>query len=115
MQSDTDALNQAQMIIASRKEEGVNLSLNSLTIDAYGNIDAARVTAALNLDIFDPIRVTQYFPNGDVVSDSVISGVTYQITPKTFLVTFTLAQPFASGFLLDSLVDGLLDNDTLGY
>lgn len=115
MQSDTDALNQAQMIIASRKEEGVNLSLNSLLVDAYGNVDPARVTAALNLDIFDPVRVTQYFPAGDVVSDSVISGVTYQITPKTFLVTFTLAQPFASGFLLDSLVDGLLDNDSLGY
>lgn len=115
MQSDTDALNQAQMIIASRKEEGVSLSLNSLTVDAYGNVDPARVMAALNLDIFDPIRVTQYFPNGDVVSDSVISGVTYQITPKTFLVTFTLAQPFASGFLLDSLVDGLLNNDSLAY
>lgn len=115
MQSDTDALNQAQMIIASRKEEGVNLSLNSLTVDAYGNVDPARVTAALNLDIFDPVRVTQYFPAGNVVSDSVISGVTYQITPKTFLVTFTLAQPFASGFLLDSTVDGLLNNDSLAY
>ena len=115
MQSDTDALNQAQMIIASRKEEGVNLSLNSLTVDAYGSVDPSRVTAALNLDIFDPIRVTQYFPNGDVVSDTVISGVTYQITPKSFLVTFTCAQPFASALLLNSSIDGLLDNDTLGY
>jgi hypothetical protein len=50
-----------------------------------------------------------------VVTDSVITGLTYQITPKTFLVTFTCAQPFASGLLLDSTVDGILDEDSLAY
>jgi hypothetical protein len=115
MQSDTDALNQAQMIIASRKEQGVNLQLNSLTVDAYGQTDPSRVIAALNLDIFNPIQVTQTLPAGNVVTDSVISGVTYQITPKTFMVNFTCAQPFASGFLLDSAVDGILDADSLAY
>jgi hypothetical protein len=115
MQTDEDALNQAQMIIASRKEQGVNLQLNSLTVDAYGQTDPSRVIAALNLDIFDPIQVTQTLPAGNVVTDSVISGVTYQITPKTFMVNFTCAQPFASGILLDSAVDGILDADSLAY
>lgn len=115
MQTDTDALNQAQMIIASRKENGVNIQLNSLTVDAYGQNDPSRVQAALNLDIFDPIQVTQTLPNGNVVSQTVIAGVTYQITPKSFFVNFTCAQPFASGFLLDSAVDGLLDEDSLAY
>jgi hypothetical protein len=115
MQTEADALNQAQMIIASRKEQGVNLQLNSLTVDAFGEDDASRVIAALDLDVFDPIEVTQTLPAGNVVTDSVISGVTYQITPKSFLVNFTCAQPFASGFLLDSLVDGILDEDSLAY
>jgi hypothetical protein len=115
MQTDLDALNQAQTIIASRKEQGVDIQLNSLTVDAFGEDDPDRVIAALNLDVFSPIRVTQTLPAGNVVSDSVIAGVTYQITPKSFQVTFTCAQPFAVGFLLDSAVDGLLDEDSLAY
>jgi hypothetical protein len=115
MQTDTDALDQALMIIASRKEQGVDIQLNSLTVDAYGENDPNRVIAALNLDIFDPIEVTQTLPAGNVVTDSVIAGLTYEITPKSFLVTFTCAQPFASGILLDSLVDGILDEDSLAY
>jgi len=115
MQTDADALNQAQMIIASRKEQGVNIQLNSLTVDAFGEDDPNRVVAALNLDMFDPIEVTQTLPAGNVVTDSVIAGLTYQITPKSFLVTFTCAQPFASGLLLDSMVDGILDEDSLAY
>jgi hypothetical protein len=115
MQTEADALNQAQMIIASRKEQGVDIQLNSLTVDAYSQADPARTTAALALDIFNPIEVTQTLPAGNVVSDSVIAGVQYQITPNSFLVTFSCAQPFAVGFLLDSAVDGLLDEDILSY
>jgi hypothetical protein len=115
MQTEADALSQAQMIIASRKEQGVNIQLNSLTVDAYSQADPARTTAALELDIFDPIEVTQTLPAGNVVSDSVIAGVQYQITPNSFLVTFSCAQPFAVGFLLDSAVDGKIDEDSLSY
>jgi len=115
MQTEADALNQAQMIIASRKEQGVDIQLNSLTVDAYSQDDAARTTAALELDIFDPIEVTQTLPAGNVVSDSVIAGVQYQITPNSFLVTFSCAQPFSVGFLLDSAVDGRIDEDSLSY
>jgi hypothetical protein len=115
MQTEADALNQAQMIIASRKEQGVNIQLNSLTVDAFGEDDPSRVVAALNLDVFDPIEVTQTLPAGNVVTDSVITGLTYQITPKSFLVTFTCAQPFAVGIVLNSIVDGILNEDSLAY
>ena len=115
MQTELDALNQAKMIIASRKEQGVNIQLNSLTVDAYGSNDPSRVIAALNLDIFDPIEVTQTLPAGNVVTDSVIAGLTYQITPKSFMVTFSCAQPFAVGLLLNSAIDGKLDEDSLAY
>jgi hypothetical protein len=115
MQTEADALSQAQMIIASRKEQGVDIQLNSLTVDAYSQDDAARTTAALELDIFNPIEVTQTLPAGNVVSDSVIAGVQYQITPNSFLVTFSCAQPFSVGFLLDSAVDGRIDEDILSY
>jgi len=115
MTTEADALNQALMIVASRKEQGVDLQLNALTVDAYSSVDPDRVIAALELDIFDPIEVTQTLPAENVVTESVIAGVQYEITPSSFLVTFTCAQPFAVGFLLDSAVDGILDEDILSY
>ena len=114
-ETDADALSQAQMIIASRKEVGNDLRMESLTIDAADGSDTARVTAALDLDIFSPITVIQTLEGGTVTSNTVVTGVAYDISPNTFFTTFTTAQPFASGFLLDSSVDGVLDEDSLAY
>ena len=114
-QTDADALNQAQMIIASRKEVGADLRMESLKIDATDGTATTRVVAALNLDVFDPITVIQSLVGGTVTSNTVITGVAYDISPNSFFTTFTTAQPFASGFLLDSSVDGLLDEDSLAY
>lgn len=114
-QTDADALNQAQMIIASRKEVGADLRMESMSVDAFDGSDPVRVTAALNLDIFDPIEVTQVLPSGNAVSETVIAGVGYDITPNSFVTIFTTAQPFAVGFVLDSSVDGVLDEDSLAY
>ena len=114
-QTDTQALDQALMIIASRQEVGADLRMEALTVDATDGTDAPRVTAALNLDVFSPITVIQTMQGGAISSDTVITGVSYDITPNSFFTTFTTAQPFASGFVLDSAVDGLLNEDSLAY
>jgi hypothetical protein len=114
-QTDADALNQALMIVASRQEVGADLRMEALTLDAFDGSNSARVIAALDLDVFDPIEVIQTLQGGTVISDTVITGVAYDITPNSFQTTFTTAQPFASGFVLDSSVDGLLDEDSLAY
>lgn len=114
-QTDADALNQALMIVASRQEVGADLRMEALTLDAFDGSNSARVIAALDLDVFDPIEVIQTLEGGTVTSDTVITGVAYDITPNSFQTTFTTAQPFASGFVLDSSVDGLLDEDSLAY
>ena len=114
-ETDTQALDQALMIIASRQEVGADLRMEALTVDATDGTDSARVTAALNLDVFSPITVIQNLQGGAITSDTVITGVSYDITPNSFFTTFTTAQPFASGFVLDSSVDGLLNEDSLAY
>ena len=103
------------MVVASRQEVGADLRMENLVIDAFDGTNADRVTAALELDVFDPIEVIQTLQGGNVSSETVITGVAYDITPSSFFTTFTTAQPFASGFVLDSLVDGLLDEDSLAY
>lgn len=114
-QTDADALNQALMIVASRSEVGTDLRLENLVIDAADGSDSARVISALDLDVFSPVEVIQTLQGGAVSSDTVVTGVSYDITPSSFFTTFTTAQPFASGFVLDSLVDGLLNEDSLAY
>lgn len=114
-QTDTQALDQALMIIASRQEVGADLRMESLSVDASDGADPTRIVAALDLDVFSPITVIQTLEGGTVTSDTVITGVAYDITPNSFSTTFTTAQPFASGFVLDSSVDGLLDEDSLAY
>lgn len=115
MQTDADALSQAQLIVASRKEVGTDINLQSITLDLSSNEQPSRIVAGLDMDIFSPISVTQTLPSGAVTVNSVVTGVSYDLSPNAFTVTFTTAQPFAAGFVLDSSVDGLLDFDLLSY
>lgn len=115
MQSDSDALSQAQLIIASRKEIGTDINLQSITVNLASDDQPSRVVAGLNMDIFTPITATQTLPSGAVTVNSVVTGVGYDISPNNFTATFTTAQPFAVGYVLDSSVDGLLDQDILSY
>ena len=115
MQSDSDALSQAQLIIASRKEIGTDINLQSITVNLASDDQPSRVVAGLDMDIFTPITATQTLPSGAVTVNSVVTGVGYDISPNNFTATFTTAQPFAVGFVLDSSVDGLLDQDVLSY
>lgn len=115
MQSDSDALSQAQLIIASRKEIGTDINLQSITVNLASDDQPSRVVAGLDMDIFTPITATQTLPSGAVTVNSVVTGVGYDISPNNFTATFTTAQPFAVGYVLDSSVDGLLDQDILSY
>lgn len=114
-QTDTEALNQALMIIASRKDSAADLRMESMTLDLSSSATPALVTAGLSLDMFDPIQVVQTFPTGSITSNTVITGVGYDIDPNSFKTIFTCAQPFAVGLVLDSASEGILDVNTLAY
>ena len=115
METDSDALSQAQLIVASRKEVGTDVTLQSITLDLFSDEDPNRVVAGLDMDIYTPVTVTQTLPGANVTVNSVITGVGYDITPRSFVATFTTAQPYAVGFVLDSSVDGILDEDLLAW
>lgn len=116
MQSDTDASNQAKMIVSSRKEISDQLRMQSLLIDAFDDDDPARIVAALELDIYSPITVTQTLPGGAVTSNLVIQGTVHTITPESWFTEFLVGQSYVSNlFVLDSTISGVLDSDVLGY
>jgi hypothetical protein len=118
MQTTTDALDNAQAYVASRAETSIRC--DAITLDLYTDNYTAGVTAALDLDYFDPISITTTQPGTGSTTSSItktfqVFGVQHQITPNSWKATFTTLEPIIDGFILDSSLYGLLDTNTLSY
>jgi len=109
METDTQALSQANSILNARKSVG--LLIRSIGIDCSS--PSNRVAAALELDIGDPIQVTRTTVGGPITADLTVQGVTHQITPGTWFTTFTTAIPLGTAFVLGSSEFGILGTSTL--
>jgi hypothetical protein len=114
METDAEALSMAQSIVASRSD--TTIRVESVTINTGDGSVPARVVAGLELDYFDPITVQQTQAGGSSISTTlVIQGVSYDIAPNKFMTTFIVADPYATGFVLDSATMGVLGTSYLGY
>jgi len=118
METTTEALNYAQAYVASRQETTVRcdaVTLKDLNTVGYN----AGIVAALGLDYFDTITVKSTQPNS--VGTSTLNktlqvfGVSHNITPNTWVTTFTTLEPIIESFILDSSLYGLLDSSVLSY
>lgn len=119
--TDTDALNVARIYTATRAE--TSLRIDAMTLDLTTPDYAAGITAALTLDYFDTVKITNVGQTTTTGGDSTIvktlqvMGNAYEITPNTFTVTFTTSEPIVGSFILDSALYGVLDdyNSVLAY
>jgi hypothetical protein len=113
MQTDADALSQANSILAARKDP--DLRVQQLTIDSTED-NATRIAAALDLDFYSPITVNRSYPNGNRTTKTLtVQGIQHTITPSTFKTTFTTTEPLVAGFILGSSVNGILGTSVLAY
>jgi len=113
MQTDAEALNYAQAFVASRKDTAVRV--DSLTLDLQqDNYDSGTI-AGLDLDFFDPITVTTSQPNSTLTKTEQVFGISHQITPSSWKVNFTTAEPIIDAFILDSTLYGILGTSVLSY
>ena len=114
MQTDAIALEVAQLYVASRSQ--TDLRIDSMTLDLMSPNYSAGITAALSMDYFSPVTISNIQPNGDTITRTLqIQGVSHDITPNTFVSTFTTMEPITDGFLLDSTFWGILDTSVLSY
>lgn len=114
METTAEALNYAQAYVASRKDTSVRC--DSITLNLNTDNYAAGVAAALDLDFFDPITVTQTQPGSSTLTKTLqVFGVSHSVTPNTWFTRFTTAEPIIDAFILDNSEYGLLDTSTLGY
>jgi len=113
METDADALSQATTILAARKDP--QLRIGSIQIDAYQDT-SDRVTAALDTELFDPIKVTRTQPGGGTVTRTLsVQGIEHSISPDSWKTRFQTAEKILDGFILDSATSGKLGTNALSY
>jgi hypothetical protein len=114
MQTTTEADNYARAYVASRKDTSIRC--DSITLNLYTPDYSAGIVAALGLDYFNPITVTQTQPGSSSITKTLqIFGVSHSITPNSWVTRFTTAEPIIDAFILDSSQYGVLDTSVLGY
>jgi hypothetical protein len=116
MQTSTEADNWARAMVASRKDTSIRC--DSITLNLNTPDYVAGTTAALTLDYFAPITVTQTQPGASSITKTLqIFGVSHAINygNQTWFTRFTTAEPIIDAFILDSAQYGLLDTNVLSY
>ena len=116
MQTDAVALDYVRAYIASRQATTVRTDQLSLNLNTTST---AGVTAALELDYFDPITVksTQPAATGTSTLDKTLQifGVSHNVTPNNWVTTFTTLEPIIDAFIIGSSQYGILDTSVLSY
>ena len=114
MATDADALNYAKAYVASRAETSIRC--DAIELDLYTDNYDAGITAALDLDFFDPVTVTTNQPGGSTLTKTLqVFGVEHQIRPDRWRTTFTTLEPIIDSFILNSTQYGVLDTSVLSY
>ena len=114
MLTDAEALDLARNFVGSRKETSVRIE--SITLDLVTLGYGAGVTAALALDYFDPMQITNVNVAGTTIVKTLqCQGIAHSITPNTWRTTLTTQENVLDAFILDSALYGILDTSVFGY
>lgn len=107
VQTDAEALEQAEMILDARKETQVRV--DSMTLNLMED-NSNLVIAGLNLEIFNLVNVTKTMPGSTSITREVfVQGLQHDITRSTFTTKVLTAEPIIQAFILDSALQGVLD------
>ena len=107
VQTDEEALNQATMILESRKD--ATLRIDSMTLNLVDDGQEARNIAGLNLEIFDLVNITKAMPGStSITRELFVQGMQHDITRTTFTTKILTSEPIIQAFILDSTSQGIL-------
>lgn len=113
METDAEALNNAQAFLASRQETSIRC--DAVTLDLYtANYDAG-ITAALDLDFFDPVTISTTQPGSSTLTKTLqVFGISHDIRPSAWKTVLTTLEPIIESFVLGTDY-GILGTNTLSY
>jgi len=113
METDAEALDNALAYVASRQETSIRC--DAVTLDLYTDNYDAGITAALDLDYFDPVTVTTTQPGSSTLTKTLqVFGISHDIRPNSWKTTLTTLEPIIESFIIGTNY-GILGTNTLSY
>jgi len=114
VQTDAEALDQASMLLATRKE--TETRIDSIQLNLEDGDDVNRCTAGLAAELLDCVQVTKVMPGATSISQTLlIQGLQHDFSSKKLVTTILTGESLIVGFILDSASLGILDTSVLGY
>jgi hypothetical protein len=114
VQTDAEALSQAQGILATRKDPEVRI--DSIQLNLYDDTNPNKPLAGVDIDLLDGITVTKTMPGStSVTQPSLVNAIHHDITKSSWNTTLFTSEPLLAGFVLNSTVSGILGEDVLSY
>ena len=114
VQTDAEALNIARTYVATRAE--TTIRIDALTLDLNTPDYAAGISAALNLDFFDTMAITNVAQDGTTIQKTLqCMGIQHEITPNSWSTTFTTSEPIVDGFIIGSSLYGIIGTSVMTY
>lgn len=114
IQTDDSVLQLAQAYVAGRQDTGIRIQSVTLNLNSYSA--STDIIAAIDLDFFDRVTVTNTQPGGSTLSQTLfVQGVSHEITPDAWVTTFQTYESLLDGFVLNDEVKGVLDSNVLSY
>lgn len=114
VQTDAEALNQAQAILATRKDPEPRI--DSIQLNLYDDVNPTKPLSGIDIELLDGVTVIKTMPGASsITQSSVVIGINHDITKQSFVTTLMTSEPLLSGFVLNSTTDGILGSDVLSY
>ena len=114
VQTDAVALDQAQGILATRKDPEIRI--DSIELNLYDDTNPNKPLAGVDIELLDGVTVTKTTPgSSSVVQSSLVNAIHHDITKSSWMTTLYTTEPLLAGFVLNSDISGILDTDVLSY
>ena len=114
VQTDAEALDQAEGILATRKDPEIRI--DSIQLNLYDDVNPNKPLAGVDIELLDGVTVTKTTPGStSVVQSSLVNAIHHDITKSSWMTTLYTTEPLLAGFVLDSDVSGILGEDVLSY
>ena len=114
VQTNAEALDQAEGILATRKDPEIRI--DSIQLNLYDDVNPNKPLAGVDIELLDGVTVTKTTPGStDVVQSSLVNAIHHDITKSSWMTTLYTTEPLLAGFVLDSDVSGILGEDVLSY
>lgn len=114
VQTDAEALDQASMLLATRKE--TETRIDGLGLNLENGDDVSRCVAGLNVELLDSVFVTKAMPGNTTISQTLlVQGLNHDFTNRIMTTTIFTGESLIDGFILNSSTQGILGTNVLSY